>query len=188
MQPEHPGLMEKATTQIVAALTGPADSAPAPAEIVTEILATALKDPGPTVVSVAAAIDDVASGAVRGALQVAGDLYQTATGIMIGVMRGTKLTGTESLESIIHTAQVTIRETIAGGGDLAAATTGLIDGAITGAMAAGISAADAAMAAADGALKAAGQAGADTADLVHQAVTKVAQHVEVVLNHQKMAA
>ena len=190
MQPEHTGLMEKAKNLIMTAITGTTNSAPVTADIVTEIFATTLKDSGlPVVFSVTEVIDDVVSGSVRGAIQVAGDLQQAATGIMIGVIRGTKKTGTESLESIINTAQVMIRETTAGGGDLMAATTGLIDGAIAGAEEIGISAAYAAMAAADGALKAAGKVDSITAaELVHRAVTRVAQHVKLMLNNQKMAA
>ena len=185
MQLKHPGLMEKVKNLIMAAITGPANGVSVTAEIVTEIIATTPKDSGlPVVFSVTEAIDDVVSGAICGTIQVAGDLQQAATGIMIGVVRGTKKIGTESLESIIHTAQVMIRETSAGGGDLVAATTGLIDGAIAGAIEAGLSSEDAAMAAADGALKAAGLAGTDIADLVHPAVTNVAQHVKMVLNHK----
>ena len=188
MKPEHAGMMEKAKDQIIAANSDSADIASVTVKTVTEILDTTLKDTGKGVVSVAAAIDDVASGAIHGAIHTATDLEQTAKGIMIGVLRGTRVASAEPISTILHTVEVTMRDIAAAGGNLVTAATGLIDGAIAGAAEIGVSAEDAAMAAADGALKAASQAGADTADLVHQAVTKAAQHVQQVLHNQKMAA
>ena len=59
--------------------------------------------------------------------------------------------------TISHTAPVAIRDTAEVGGDLEAAATGLVQGAIQGAKEMSVSAEDAASAAAKGALKAAGK-------------------------------
>ena len=54
------------------------------------------------------------------------------------------------MDTISHTAQVAIRDTAEVGGDLEAAATGLVQGAIEGAKEMGLNAEDAASAAANG--------------------------------------
>ena len=49
---------------------------------------------------------------------------------MVGVLRGTRKAGTEVMETITHTAHVAIRDTAEVGGDLEAAASGLVQGAI----------------------------------------------------------
>ena len=104
---------------------------------------------------------------------------------MVGVLRGTKEAGTKVLDTISHTAHVTIRDTAAVGGNLGAAATGLVEGAIAGAKEVGVSVEDAASAAADGALKAAGKVGSTAVETVRNAVTKTAHGAKVVLKQSK---
>jgi hypothetical protein len=85
------------------------------------------------------------------------------------------------LHTVSHTAQVAVRDTAQVGGDLEAATTGLVAGAIEGAKELGITAEDAAAAAADGALKAAGEVGSTAVETVRKAVSKPINGVKVVL-------
>ena len=72
------------------------------------------------------------------------------------------------------------------GGDVGAAATGLVAGAVEGAKELGVSAEHAAAAAADGALKAAGGVGSRAVDTVRKAVTKPINGVKVVLKEPKM--
>jgi len=112
---------------------------------------------------------------------VGADLTKAVKGIMLGVLRGTKETGTATLDTISHTAHVAIRDTAEVGGDLEAATTGLVAGAIEGAKEMGVSAEDAASAAANGALKAAGKVDSTAVDTVRKALTKPINGIKVVL-------
>jgi hypothetical protein len=84
-------------------------------------------------------------------------------------------------------AHIAIRDTAEVGGDLEAAATGLVQGAIEGAKEMGVSAEDAASAAANGALKAAGKVGAEAVKTVRHAVTKPIHGVKVVLKEPKSA-
>ena len=106
---------------------------------------------------------------------------------MIGVLRGTKDAGAEVLDTISHTAHITIQDAAKVGGDVGAAAIGLVEGAIQGAKELGVSAEDAAAAAADGAMKAAGEVGSTTVDTVRKAVTKPIKGVKVVLKEPGMA-
>jgi hypothetical protein len=92
------------------------------------------------------------------------------------------------LDTISHTAHVAIRDTAAVGGNVGAAATGLIEGAIEGAKEMGVSAEDAAAAAADGALKAAGKVGSTAVQAVRKAVAKPIKDVKVVLKEPEMVA
>jgi hypothetical protein len=76
---------------------------------------------------------------------------------------------------------VAIRDTAKVGGDVGAAATGLVAGAIEGAKELGVSTEDAAAAAANGALKAAGEVGSTAVDTVRKAVAKPINGVKVVL-------
>ena len=106
---------------------------------------------------------------------------------MLGVLRGSKQGGTAVLDTISHTAHVAIRDTAEVGGDVGAAATGLVEGAIEGAKEMGVSAEDAAAAAADGALKAAGRVGSTAVQAVRKALAKPINGVKVVLKEPKMA-
>jgi hypothetical protein len=82
---------------------------------------------------------------------------------------------------------VAVRDTAEVGGNVEAATTGLVAGAIEGAKELGVSAEDAAAAAADGALKAAGEVGSTAVATVRKALTKPINGVKVVLKEPEMA-
>ena len=106
---------------------------------------------------------------------------------MLGVLRGSKQGGTAVLDTISHTAHVAVRDTAEVGGDVGAAATGLVAGAIEGAKELGVSAENAAAAAAGGALKAAGEVGSTAVDKVRKAVSKPINGVKVVLKEPEMA-
>ena len=91
------------------------------------------------------------------------------------------------MDTIGHTAHVAIRDTAEVGGNVGAAATGLVEGAIEGAKEMGVSAEDAAAAAADGALKAAGEVGSTAVGAVRKAVTKPIKGVKVVLKEPELA-
>ena len=120
-------------------------------------------------------------------MQVGANLGHAAKGTMVGVLRGTKAAGTEVLDTIRHTAHVTIRDAAEVGGDLDAAATGLIEGAIEGAKELGVRVEDAASAAADGALEAAGEVGSTAVETVRRAVTRSSHDAKFVLKQLRMA-
>jgi hypothetical protein len=184
MKTTNSGIIETVKNNIVAAIVGTGDIVQAMVDTITQILATTIKDTGK--VGTSDVIADVASGAVRGAVQVGADLGHAAKGIMVGVLHGTKETGVAVLDTISHTSHAAIRDTAALGGDLEAAATGLVIGAIEGAKKMGVSAEDAAAAAADGALKAAGQVGSTAVETVRKAVIKPANGVKVVLKEPEI--
>ena len=178
MQPVNSLLTAQAKVKIVAAINQTDDIAQATEATVNEMLVTTLEHGGKAVVSMTAAIADVANGAIRGAMQIDADLEQAAKGIMIGIVRASATSGPETVNTISHIAQITIGNTAAIGGDLEAVTAGLVIGAINCATTAGVSAAAAATAAATGALTAAVKAGSTTLALVHQAVTRTTQRAK----------
>jgi hypothetical protein len=126
-------------------------------------------------------IADVASSAVCDPVQFGINLRRIASGTMIGVLSSVRDMRVAPLDSISHTSLVAIRSTVAVGGDLAASTSGLVEGAIEGAKKMGVSAEEAASAAADGALKAAGQIGSTAVEAVRKAVTRPVNEVRVAL-------
>jgi len=187
MKTNDSGLIEKVKGGIVAAIIGTGNVVQATVDTVTQILTTGIKDVGKLSISVTDVIADVASGAIRGAVQVGADVGHAAKGLMLGVLSGTKETGTAVLDTISHTSKVAIRDTALVGGDLEAATTGLVVGAVEGARKMGVSAEDAAGAAADGALQAAGQVGSMAVATVRKAVSKPIHGVNVVMKDPEAA-
>jgi hypothetical protein len=181
MKTTNSGIIEIVKKNIIAAIMGTGDIVQATVNTVAQILAATIKDTGKVGTSVTDVIADVASGAVRGAVQVRADLGHAAKGIMVGVLRGTKESGVAVLDTISHTSHAAIRDTAALGGDLEAAASGLVEGAIEGAKKMGISAEEAAEAAANGALKAASQAGSTAVETVRKAVTRPVNEIKVVL-------
>ena len=181
------GIIETVKDKIIAAIVGTGDIFQATTDTVAQILAAANKDTK-LGMSVSDVIADVSSGAVRGAVQVGADVGYAAKGIMMGMLRGTKETGTAVLETISRTSNAAIRDTAALGGDLEAAATGLVVGAIEGTTQMGVSVEEAGAAAADGALKGAGQVGSTAVDTVRKAVIKPLSRVNVALKKPEMVA
>jgi hypothetical protein len=99
----------------------------------------------------------------------------------MGVLRGTKETGTEAFETISVTAGAVVKGTSEVAGDVAMAAKGAVEGAIAGAKELSVDATEAASAAATGAVKAAGEIGSGVAEQVRNAVTGTIAGVKVVL-------
>ena len=118
---------------------------------------------------------------IQGVADVGEDLTKAARGIVVGVIRATKETGTEALGAISATAGAVVKSTSEGGGDVAGAARGAVEGAIEGAREVGLSAEDAASAAASGAVKAAGGLGSTVVEQVRDAVTGTISGVKVIL-------
>jgi hypothetical protein len=100
-----------------------------------------------------------ASAAIRGAMDLEVDLREAGKAVMIKVLRDTDDPGGQALESVSHIAQVAIRTAARLGGNVEAATLGLIEGAVHHATETGLRTGSAAAAAADGALQAAWEEG-----------------------------
>lgn len=98
----------------------------------------------------------IASAAINGVLQSGCELAPAAQGLLVPILRGTRLHGAEVLAAATRASKIVTRAVAEGQRDLQAAVTGLMRGAIQGANEIGIDAADAATAAATGALNAVG--------------------------------
>ena len=122
----------------------------------------------------------VASGAIGGAIKSGCDLECAARGVVVGVLRGTLLVGTEVVDAISRTAGIVINAVVKSEGDLQSASTGLVRGAIHGAKEIRISIPGAADAAAAGALNAVGDVRSTAYQTVFAAVTKLIDGVAVV--------
>jgi hypothetical protein len=114
----------------------------------------------------------VASGAIGGAIKAGCDLECAAQGVVVGVLRGTLLIGSEVVDAISRTAGIVINAVVKSEGDLQSASTGLVRGAIHGAKEIGISIPGAADAAAAGALNAVGDVRSTAYQTVFAAVRK----------------
>lgn len=108
-------------------------------------------------------------------------LGDTAIGVVIGVLRGTKRGGVEVMDVIGEIADVVIRDTAQAGGQLEHAATGLVAGAIQAAKEMGVNAEDAASAAAQAVLTAADKVGSTAVETVRRALTQSISGIKVVL-------
>lgn len=124
----------------------------------------------------------VASGAIGGAINAGCDMELAAHGVIVGVLRGTLLIGSEVVDAITRTAGIVINGVVEAGGDLRAASTGLVRGAICGAKEIGINVSDAASAAVAGALNAVGDVRSTAYQTIFAAVTKQIDGIKVAPN------
>ena len=114
----------------------------------------------------------VASGAIDGAIRAGCNLEWAGRGVVLGVLNGTLLIGSEVVDAISRTAGIVISAVVKSGGDLQSTSTGLVRGAIQGATKMGIDAPQAAAAAAAGALNAAGDVRSTAYQTIFAAITK----------------
>jgi hypothetical protein len=165
-------IAEMVKQSILAALVDQADVDLAVSETVTPALGDMLGASGNTGAEVTATIGKAVFGAIRGAIQTGCDLAPASQGLMVGVLRGTRLVGSEVIDTITSTAGIAIKAAGEVGGDLEAAATGLVRGAIQGASEMGIYVEDAASAAASGALNAVGDVRSTAYQKILAAVTR----------------
>ena len=99
--------------------------------------------------------------------------------MVISILRGTRLIGSEVLDAITRTAGIAIKAVVESEGNLESAATGLVRGAIQGANELGINTEDAASAAAAGALNAVGDVRSTAYRAVLAAVTKSIEGITV---------
>jgi hypothetical protein len=114
----------------------------------------------------------IASAAINGVLQSGCELAPATQGLLVPILRGTRLHGSEVLAAAMRASKIVTRAVAEGKCDLEAAVTGLIRGAIQSANEIGVDAADAATAAATGALNAVGDVRSSAYQTVLAAVTK----------------
>jgi hypothetical protein len=164
-------IREKINAAIVSAVTANPDVATAISKSVDEALQK-MADSEKTGRQMTALTIAVASGAIGGAIKTGCDLELAAEGLIVGILRGTLLVGSEVRDTITRTAGIVITAVVESGGDLESAATGLIRGAIRGAKGIGINSQDAAAAAAAGALNAVGDVRSTAYQAIHTAVTQ----------------
>jgi len=164
-------IRERIKFTIVSAVAANTDVAMAISKSVHEVLQ---KMPGSenTGRQVTALTIAVASGAIGGAIKTGCDLELAAQGLVVGILRGTLLVGSEVVDTITRTAGIVITAVVESEGDLQSAATGLVRGAIHGAKGIGINIQDAADAGAAGALNAVGDVRSTAYQAILAAVTQ----------------
>src|SRR5882724_11322141 len=151
---EPEAITQSVKSAVFSALANGTDLTRAVSAIVARELAAIIGTSGTTKARAAVVTTTVASAAINGVLQSGCDLAPATQGLIIPILRGTRLVGAEVLAAITRTAKIAIRRVAESDSDLEGAAAGLIRGAIQGANEIGIHTADAAAAAATGALNA----------------------------------
>jgi hypothetical protein len=169
---EPEAISQSVKSAIFSALANGTDLTRAVSAIVARELAAIIGTSGTTKARVTVVTTTVASAAINGVLQSGCDLAPSTQGLIIPILRGTRLVGAEVLAVITRTAKITVIRVAESGSDLESAATGLIRGAIQAAKEIGIDTADAAAAAAAGALNAVGDVRSRAYQTVLAAVTK----------------
>lgn len=118
----------------------------------------------------AASPADVIRSTIRLIVEVGGDVGQPAKGAVLGILRGTEVTGGATLDAIRATADSVIRFTAEAAGDVARAALGTVEGSIQGARELDLDVFESATAAAHAALRAARDVGAESASRVLRAL------------------
>ena len=174
-------MIESVKHAIPSAIKVTGDVVQAAVDTVTETLNTTLEDFGKTGILVLGAAANVAKAVIHGATDVGAHLGHAAQGTVIGVLRASKHTGAEAIDTIRHTTYALIHGTSEVGGELGHAAAGAVEGAIAIAKEMGVSAEEAAAAAAHGALQAADKLGSTALDTVGIAMRETICGVKVVL-------
>jgi len=169
---ETAAITESVKLSIISAVAAKTDIAEAISKTIAKALVRRLGTTGNTGREVTAITIAVASAAIGGALQSGCDLAPATQGLVVSILRGTRLIGSEVLDAITRTAAIAIKAAAESEGNLESAATGLIRGAIQGANEIGINTEDAAAAAAAGALNAVGDVRSTAYQTILAAVTK----------------
>jgi hypothetical protein len=181
MSARKSSMIESVKNSIASAINGTGDVAQAAVDTVTKTLNTTVEDFGKTGVLVLGAAANVAKAVIHGATGVGAHVGHAAKGAVIGVLRATKHTGAEAIDTVSDTAYALIHGTSEVGGELGHAAAGAVEGAISVAKEVGVSAEEAAAAAAHGALQAADKISLKALSTVGQAMKETICGVKVVL-------
>jgi hypothetical protein len=169
---ETAAITESVKLSIISAVAGKTDIAEAISKTIAKALVRLIGTAGNTGREVTAITIAVTSGAIGGAIQSGCELAPATQGLVVSILRGTRLIGSEVLDAITRTAAIAIKAAAEAEGNLESATTGLIRGAVRGANEIGINTEDAAAAAATGALNAVGDVRSTAYQTVLAAVIK----------------
>jgi hypothetical protein len=169
---EIAAITESVKLSIISAVAAETDIALAISNTIAKALVRMLGTAGNTGREVTAITITVASAAIGGALQSGCELAPATQGLVVSILRGTRLIGSEVLDAITRTAAIAIKAAAESEGNLESAATGLIRGAIQAANEIGINSEDAAAAAAAGALNAVGDVRSTAYQTILAAVTK----------------
>ena len=150
--------------------------APAPEAVSSRIMTAFGRAPE------AGAPADVIRSMIRVIVSGGGDVRQPAKGAVLGLLRGTEVTGGATLEAIRYAAESVIRTTAEAAGDIAKAARGIVEGSIQGARELDLDVCEAASTAAHAALKAARELGSEAGLRVLHALTGDIAGVQLVQN------
>ncbi len=148
---------------------------------VSDGITSAAKGTGKAGASVLEAVSNVVRTAVRGSLGVGSDLVVGTKAIVVGVFRGTGEKEEAALKTLSHTARTIIRQTADNNGDVGAAATGLVAGAVASAKQIGVDPAKVASAAGSAAIEEADRISAVAGEKVRSALKKDASRTSAVL-------
>lgn len=172
--------MKKHGTEVLNPVPGVRDVFATILESVTAEVASSAKGTGLTA-PLPAVVSEVVSDAVRGAVAMGSDLVPAAKAIVMGVVRGAAAKDDAALRILAHASRTIIHHTADRGGDLAAATKGLVLGGIASARTIGVDLAKAASIAAQGAVEGAREAGSVTVERVLGALKEPIGGIKVAL-------
>src|SRR5262245_66696189 len=99
-QHRNENVFESVKNGLVATIEGTGDVVKAVVDTTAITIATTMRGAGKTGVAGTEAITDVARGVIHGVTEMGSDIGQAAQGAVIGVLRGTKETGTEAMHTI----------------------------------------------------------------------------------------
>lgn len=168
-------------TRLAAAIADAGDITMVVIDEVADALQETLKVSGRTGAALFDAAAEVGGSAIHGAMEIGCELGAVAQGVLVGVLRGTRVTGETAMRTISHTAGSAIHQTAELGGDLGGMAKGLVHGAVRGAAELGLDATQAATAAAQGAFDAAYEIGSAAAEKVRKALAGTIGGVKIVL-------
>src|SRR3954468_24060242 len=121
---ELAAIAQAVKASILAALAGGTDVAHAVSASVARELATLVGTSGNTAARVTVITGTVASAAIDGVLQSRCELAPATQGLLVTILRGTRLIGSEVLAGITRTGRIAIRAVAESEADLDAAATG----------------------------------------------------------------
>ncbi len=176
---EITAITESVKLSIISAVAAKTDIAGAISKTIAKALVRMIGTEGNTGREVTAITIVVASAAIGGAIDSGCDLAPATQGLVVSILRGTRLIGSEVLDAISRTAAIAIKAAVESEGNLKSAATGLIRGAIQAANEIGINTKDAAAAAAAGALNAVGDVRSTAYQTILAAVTKPIEGITV---------
>ncbi|MBI4372274.1 MAG: hypothetical protein HY585_00935 [Candidatus Omnitrophica bacterium] len=181
MAKDNKGVIEHFKETVVQAIEGTGDIVNAFIDILGAAVQETIKTTGATGKKLINFLSDMVETAIRGVVEMGGDLGRAARGMTIGVLRAVGAMGQEALDFIGEFAHLLVKHTARVGGDLGTTAKGLIEGVIDAAKDLGLNVEEAVSEAATGAVKAAYEISAEVGDKLRDALKGSIGGIKVIL-------